>query len=116
MGYSYVYMGDAQLPREALEAWLVESTQVELDWPVDWGMEGTSDVAEVLGFLKDDDFSEASWENGLIRVRTLADKSGDAWLTYRSDLAIALRLLAKHGGPRHEQPAGPITREWWARA
>lgn len=98
MGYSYAYMGDANLPSNAVEAWLAESTEVALDWPEGWEMEGTADVAQVLGFLRDDDFSSATWESGVIRLRTLADKSGDAWLTYRSDLAIAFRLLAKHGG------------------
>jgi hypothetical protein len=36
--------------------------------------------------------------DGPIAVRVIADKSGDAWLTYRVDLAAAFALLARFGG------------------
>ena len=98
MGYSYVYIGDATIPETSLEAWLDASTEVEQEWPDDWEMEGAATVAEVLDYLADDETSEASWDDGVVRVRALADKGGDAWLTYRADLAIAFRLLPSFGG------------------
>ncbi len=93
-----MYLGDGTVPKSVLDTWLESSTEVEFDWPETWEMEGAATVQAVLDFLADDEFSEVSWTEGRVRVRALADKSGDAWLTYRGDLAIAFRLLANYGG------------------
>jgi hypothetical protein len=99
MGYSWVYMGEGTLPEAALEAWLSESTEGELvEGAESWGFEGQATVSETLDFLASDEVSDVRWDGGAIRVRVIADKSGDAWLTYRGDLANAFVLLGKHGG------------------
>lgn len=99
MGYSWVYMGEGTLPESALDAWLSESTEGALvDGAESWGFAGRATVSETLDFLASDEVSDVRWDGGAIRVRAMADKSGDAWLTYRGDLANAFVLLGKHGG------------------
>lgn len=109
MGYSWVYMGDGSVPSEARERWLAESTDplpyadtfnaldgfliVEDeaaydDLPVKEAFEALAECTEVCRVETDE----------AVTVRALADKSGDAWLTYRWNVAVAFASLAKHGG------------------
>lgn len=99
MGYSWIYLGEGTVPESALDAWLSESTEGSLlDGADSWGFEGQASVRETLELLARDEVSDVRWDGGAIRVRVMADKSGDAWLTYRGDLANAFHLLGKHGG------------------
>lgn len=109
MGWSWVYLGDATLDDAARVAWL--------DATVD-PLEHAAALAGLAGFVE---VEEEAADSGLtvgtlleelaqvgdparmsidgpVAVRVIADKSGDAWLSYRVDLAAAFALLARFGG------------------
>lgn len=104
MSYSYVYLADAKVPADRMDAWLdttLESVSLEaLEALEDWGLElsGTVDtVSELLDAMEEEEL--AAVELGTtVSLRILAAKDGDAWLTYRGDLAASFLALAGHGG------------------
>lgn len=104
MGYSWMYLGDAEIPADAVESWLAtplgEGHPDVLAALGDWGFEPSDadlTVRDALDQLADDDVAEIR-VGPQVAVRVLADKSTDAWLTWRGDLVTAFALLARHGG------------------
>lgn len=109
MGYSWVYLGDAEIPAAARAAWLAESTDPLPHAEIFNALDGflvteeeaaydDDNVADALATLAECAEVQRVELGGPIVVRVLADKSGDAWLTYRWNLAAAFVLLARHGG------------------
>jgi hypothetical protein len=107
MGYSWVYIGDAKIPAASRQAWLEASTDPSVHADLlgakaleGWGLADASlspTVRELLELLAEEDGARVTWD-GPIVVRVLADKSMDAWLTYRANLAAAFAALGAHGG------------------
>jgi hypothetical protein len=111
MGYSWVYVGDGAIPDDAAARWRASSASpaphAEVLATADlrgWNLHdpeqadnGTT-VGDVLEFLADEDGARVEIHAGRIVVRVLADKSMDAWLTYRAPLAAAFVTLREFGG------------------
>jgi hypothetical protein len=103
VGYSYAYLGDATLAPERVEGWLaagVDPAAFE-GWPASWrfaAAPGIETVQDVLAALAEEEVQRIEHTGGAIVVRVMADKSMDAWLTYRGALVAAFRQIAAHGG------------------
>lgn len=111
MGYSWTYLGDATIPDENREAWLAASAAsfphgAVLGTPAleGWGLhdpdveDDATTVRDVLTALAEELGAVVRFEEGPIVVHVVADKSMDAWLTYRANLAAAFVALGTFGG------------------
>lgn len=107
MGYSWVFLGTADVPPDARDAWLDAPadpalSRAQLDGPTLRGLglhesSLTPSVRGVLDELQSEEAVRIDLDAGLT-LRLLADKSGDAWLTWRANLVAAFVALAAHGG------------------
>lgn len=107
MGYSWVFLGTAELPPGAHDAWLdgpadPALSRAQLDGPTlrALGLDESAlapTVRELFDELQSEDVARIDVD-GPITLHLLADKSGDAWLTWRANLAAAFVALAAHGG------------------
>lgn len=111
MGYSWTYLGDATVPDEHRAAWLASSAAALPHGAVlgaepvkSWRLHDPdvdydkATVREVLTALAEEPGAVVRFEEGPIIVRVVADKSMDAWLTYRVNLAAAFVGLGALGG------------------
>ena len=109
MGYSWVYVGDAVLDDAARAAWLATAVDPLEHAEALAGLDGFVAIEEeaayaglTVGSLLEEIAAVGDPARiavgGPIAIRVIADKSGDAWLTYRVDLVAAFALLARFGG------------------
>lgn len=107
MSHSWAYLGDADLPCTALGAWLDSPADPALSVAAlearalrEFGLDGaatTPTIRQLLGELQRDQVASVSLA-GPITFRCLADKGGDAWLTWRANIVAAFVALGAHDG------------------
>jgi hypothetical protein len=106
VGYSYEFLGDAEVPVDRMQAWLdAEAAPGRFDeWPRGWNLSvpdanlPVRTVRALLAEVAGESFSRVEVSADRLTIRTMADKSGDVWLTHRGAIAVAFRLAGEFGG------------------
>jgi hypothetical protein len=104
MGYRWVLSGKVNVGRKALDAYkkTVVNPARYTDWPESWGEPGCSagpmTIAEVVKTYEHTDAHDVRWDDGGVTLRALFSNDHDAWLTFRSHFAAAVRMAADFKG------------------
>nr|HEX4318360.1 hypothetical protein [Kofleriaceae bacterium] len=109
MGFSWSMSGVVTLPTAAVAAFRVARVDPARyrDWPREWGFDDEAfdddepivmTVDEVLAVYRHAFAHDLAWTGGELRLRAVFSDDSDCWLTYRSELAAAIRAAADHGG------------------
>lgn len=103
MSYSYLYLGSADVDEDTLARWLAVKLDAVDAQPIrmlGWGLEASGHYTTVGDVFED----VARWRGATVelgpptRLFVTAEKDGDAWLTYRGDVALAFLALHDVGG------------------
>jgi hypothetical protein len=106
MGFSWAMSGAVTLPSANAAAYrdaAVEPARYD-DWSSDWGVVDDDcepsgmTVDEVLAFYTQADAQAIEWKDDRLELRAVFSNDSDCWLTFRWDLAAAIRVAADFGG------------------